>query len=440
MAHCWNIFILIHLCCVFRLSQSQFTSFLFGGGDLRNSLSGLVNGIQNGISRLLPQTDVPSYNQQQQYDEQYLSAQPSYVENRFQAESYPLQEPNYITTQQPKLIYMQQTVFENLQQPSFVTVKQPNFIETPQQPSRLFTIEPRKATSLTKSELKIVQSNDFEKKINVLPTIGSNKKDDSCGEGTKTVSLIVHGKEATKGDWPWIVAVYKKNKLSTGNIYNAFKCGSTLLSEKIVVTVAHCVIRPNLLPELAENLLLKVGAFNLDDEADDTVITRGVYLIKVHENYNAELKNDIAIMVMSQTVQFSYYIRPICLWPFEDSQKFIDGQQGTVVGWGKDETGSFSVEPRTVKVSILSMERCRNSGKKYFPVTNENTFCAGAKDGSGPCNGDSGGGLFLMYNNKWYLRGLVSLSITQTITCNLDNYVIYTDVAKYDSWIRARLK
>jgi secreted trypsin-like serine protease len=62
--------------------------------------------------------------------------------------------------------------------------------------------------------------------------------------------------------------------------------------------------------------------------------------------------------------------------------------------------------------------------------------------GVGPCSGDSGGG---MYSNardvdgvdKWFLRGIVSLSLhnPKTQMCDLTNYVVFTDLSKFGDWI-----
>jgi secreted trypsin-like serine protease len=60
-------------------------------------------------------------------------------------------------------------------------------------------------------------------------------------------------------------------------------------------------------------------------------------------------------------------------------------------------------------------------------------------------SGDSGGGLILSFDGLWKLVGIVSANIGQPIifdgqkkakiVCNLDNYLVYTDVAKYNDWV-----
>uniref|UniRef100_A0A2H1WH83 SFRICE_029542 n=1 Tax=Spodoptera frugiperda TaxID=7108 RepID=A0A2H1WH83_SPOFR len=63
----------------------------------------------------------------------------------------------------------------------------------------------------------------------------------------------------------------------------------------------------------------------------------------------------------------------------------------------------------------------------------------GDRNGAGPCVGDSGGGLYLLEGGKWRLRGVVSVSLRAENgdnTCNLNEYIIFTDTAKYLGWIR----
>jgi secreted trypsin-like serine protease len=52
--------------------------------------------------------------------------------------------------------------------------------------------------------------------------------------------------------------------------------------------------------------------------------------------------------------------------------------------------------------------------------------------------GDSGGGLIIKDNNgRWTLRGLVSAAIRGPDgSCDLENYVVFTDVARHIDWIK----
>lgn len=64
-------------------------------------------------------------------------------------------------------------------------------------------------------------------------------------------------------------------------------------------------------------------------------------------------------------------------------------------------------------------------------------FFSGRADGSGPCTGDSGGGFYLKRNGRWTIRGIVSAGIVDSArkTCDLKQYVVFSDVAQYLGWI-----
>lgn len=162
------------------------------------------------------------------------------------------------------------------------------------------------------------------------------------------------------------------------------------------------------------------------------VVTHPDYMKGMDVSYDA----DIAVIVMTQSVKYTEYIRPICLWKGDDES--VVNQEGWVVGWGRDESGqTVTPEPRRTITPIVSDNMCLRSSDTFRYITSNRTFCAGRKDGTGPCNGDSGSGLALQRNSRWTLRGLVSLAVLDPDKniCNLKEYVVYTDVVKFMDWI-----
>lgn len=53
----------------------------------------------------------------------------------------------------------------------------------------------------------------------------------------------------------------------------------------------------------------------------------------------------------------------------------------------------------------------------------------------------SGGGLSIVRQNRWTLRGIVSagLSDANTGACKLMDYVVFTDISMFTDWIRSFL-
>lgn len=167
--------------------------------------------------------------------------------------------------------------------------------------------------------------------------------------------------------------------------------------------------------------------------------------IIVHPDYKqtdqTSADADIALIVLKQTIKFTQYIRPACLWKGNIEINDIVSQSGIVVGWGRDKSGIISSTPNKVEMPIVSEATCLRSHESYRFLTSNRTFCAGKRDGSGPCNGDSGGPLTMLKNDRWYLRGIVSTSLydTNTTSCDVRNYIVFTDVAQFLPWIHSYL-
>lgn len=88
----------------------------------------------------------------------------------------------------------------------------------------------------------------------------------------------------------------------------------------------------------------------------------------------------------------------------------------------------------------MSETTCLKSDPAINAASSEKTFCAGGKNGEGPCQGDSGGGLVLKQDNKWHLRGLVSAAPSNGFgTCDTNKFVVFTDVAKLLPWIKSKI-
>ncbi|XP_034111215.2 serine protease grass-like [Drosophila albomicans] len=260
----------------------------------------------------------------------------------------------------------------------------------------------------------------------------------NCGQfGTmKTIG----GKEVELMSRPWMVYL-------TIN-YNAtvsFTCGGTLISNRYVLTAAHCFKNGTLQS-------VHLGEHNLLTEIDckqkrgSLICAPKVQVIQnnevfQHEEYSARTKlNDIALVKLSTDVLFSNSVRPICLPLNETLQqlsKTID--KFFVAGWG--ELGRYrasNVLTETI-VSNLNKTLCDRS-YSGIPALGSTQLCAG-DIGRDSCSGDSGGPLAYvthLYNNS---QRFVQFGITSygSPNCGDGHPGVYTNVGNYIRWIAKKI-
>ncbi|KAK1124532.1 hypothetical protein K0M31_006880 [Melipona bicolor] len=185
--------------------------------------------------------------------------------------------------------------------------------------------------------------------------------------------------------------------------------------DTIFLSAAHCLILNNVnLPP--GTFLVSLGRYRLRDWRGNGSVNREVEDYKLHPDYDGSgnADSDLAVLVLRESVPYTSVIKPICLWSGSSLLSNVVGKVGHVVGWGRDEAGNRYVqEPRQTKSPIVAQEVCLWSNRNFVAFTSNRTFCAGERNGSGPCNGDSGSG-FVIYNNetdRYYLRGVVSRSL-----------------------------
>lgn len=165
-----------------------------------------------------------------------------------------------------------------------------------------------------------------------------------------------------------------------------------------------------------------------------------------HERYNPDSKqqeHDIALVRLSQTVQFTDFVRPICL-PLSERlrQQLYDNVVLTVAGWGKTENGTNSQKMLKLDLSGVRRQACAEVYQRQNVNLGAGQMCAGGERGKDSCRGDSGGPL-MRYDNHasyphWYVAGIVSFGPTP---CGMIGFPgVYTRVGEYVDWIRQNMR
>ncbi|OXA63606.1 Transmembrane protease serine 6 [Folsomia candida] len=262
---------------------------------------------------------------------------------------------------------------------------------------------------------------------------------------------IVGGHPATPAEFGWTVALVRTSSSPRSTNGRPF-CGGSLISDRYVITAAHCVsnnkvIRePRSVPargvqglkELFQVLLIEHDVTRLDDVPGGSV-RFGVDKILVHPLYNnVSFDYDVALLRLDRPIEFTssqsafyrydtfdFHSRrrfipevearphiprptPICL-PSDKSESLVD-KYATITGWGlQQEGGNPSDELQKATVQVFNDSFCKELYKEYnYPVT-DSMMCAGYMAGEvDACVGDSGGGLIVKDNEKYILAGITS--------------------------------
>lgn len=246
----------------------------------------------------------------------------------------------------------------------------------------------------------------------------------SCGVAAQ--ARVTGGSSAVPGQWPWQVSIV---------FDGTHVCGGSLVSDKWVLSAAHCFPREH----KKEMYEVKLGAHQLDSFTPEAEV-RTVAQVIVHPSYQQEgSQGDIALLQLSSPVSFSRYIRPICL-PAANAS-FPNGLQCTVTGWGHVASSVSLQAPRPLQqleVPLISRETCNclyniNAKPGEPHSIQQDMVCAGyVKGGKDACQGDSGGPLSCPVGGLWYLAGVVSWGDA----CGAPNRPgVYTLTSSYASWI-----
>ena len=79
-------------------------------------------------------------------------------------------------------------------------------------------------------------------------------------------------------------------------------------------------------------LTVRLGDYNIKTPTEVRHIERRVKRVVRHKNFNSRtLYNDVAILTLSEPVEFTEQIRPICL---PTGSQLYSNQDATVIGWG----------------------------------------------------------------------------------------------------------
>ena len=224
-------------------------------------------------------------------------------------------------------------------------------------------------------------------------------------DGSGQQSGIVNGTEVKDGD-PVLkstVGIYMKTSKGSG------RCTGTLLSDKVVLTAAHCV------PEDVEQMLI-VFTRNFDD-LDETTARAALTAVRnpLWGKKDASGRGDIALVLFEGGVPSGFGGAEM----IPESVELKPGQDVIVTGYGVSEPATHG------GVGVL-----RRTTLKLVTSASPTEVVTDSHDRS-VCFGDSGGPSYIEADGHLYLWGVAS-AVSKS-TCN--EWSIHTDITSYEPWI-----
>ncbi|KFO95739.1 Kallikrein-13, partial [Calypte anna] len=220
---------------------------------------------------------------------------------------------------------------------------------------------------------------------------------------------VVGGKDCVPHSQPWQAAILDMNKLY---------CGGVLVSERWVVTAAHCTT-----PGITSVRLGKHSLYRWEPGEMRKMVEKSV----PHPSYDANTKdNDIMMLKLLTPVTLTDRIQPIPV----ASCLAQPGTTCTTSGWGAITSPEVTYPDvlQCVNVTIFSAAECQS----WYPGSiTRNMLCAGNMEGGkDSCQGDSGGPLVC----NGILQGIVSWGME---VCGQPKHPgVYTKVCRYFKWIQ----
>merc|ERR1712241_45785 len=231
---------------------------------------------------------------------------------------------------------------------------------------------------------------------------------------------IIGGHDASRaGAYPWQASL----QINDG----WHNCGASLISNRLLLTAAHCVTQG------PDYYTVVLGLHDKDSKLQGKPEKYSVKNIVRHPQYQAQsmgFPNDIALIELNEVVDLSNEFVSIIKLA-EEGEKFYGNDNCWITGWGNVRSHGSNRIPNVLQeanVAVYKQQFCemRMAGIGDFHM------CLGGTGESGSCVGDSGGPFACKVGGTWTLAGVTSWGLAG---CPVKFPSIYSRVSYFRSWI-----
>lgn len=258
-----------------------------------------------------------------------------------------------------------------------------------------------------------------------------------CSIPDKAVEqLVIGGKDAKLKEFPHmaILGYGPRNNIE-------WRCGGSLISERYVLTAAHCFSAGS----KGKVRWVRLGDLDIYNRTDGSEpADYEVVDTKRHQSYSYPSHyDDIGLLKLDRDVVFTSFIRPACI----NSEYDILETVTIATGWGltdNDNNFGSSILQR-VTLNILDTSLCNQTfrgligtNKLRRGIDDSSQMCIGdLKENKDTCSGDSGGPAQYILSSPECMYNLIAVTSFGSLICGARRPAVYTRVSNYVPWIES---
>ncbi len=255
---------------------------------------------------------------------------------------------------------------------------------------------------------------------------GDSRGDEKSGATTS----IIGGTPTSIASYPWLAYIDYRGPVEK------FNCGGTVVSPRLILTAAHCVLTGTGKIAVASNFSVVTGVGDLRETTPER-ISRVSQVLVFPEYEPSRVLNDAALLVLAAPVAAP----PLPLATPSDEALSAQGVPVEAAGWGLIDVEPPRASPvlRAAQSVVQSPAYCQRRLRTALPVfASRSQICVRSQPGSGAglCNGDSGGpGIARRPDGTPVQIGIISLK--GAFDCNPAVPQVLARVDRVSSWVDA---